>query len=57
MKFGLEDRETLIDLFNSNLALWNHHLTEYRDQFLRDSLPEKLVEKFHGKFNKDNIKR
>ena len=57
MKFGLEDRETLIDLFNSNPALWNHHLTEYRDRNLRDSLLEELVERFYGKFNKDDIKR
>ena len=57
VKFGLEDRETLIDLFNSNLALWNHHLTEYRDRNLRDSLLEELVERFYGKFNKEDIKR
>ena len=57
MKFDLEERETLINFFNSNPALWNHHLTKYRDWNLRDSLLEKLVEKFRGKFNKDDIKR
>ena len=57
VKFDIKDGKTLIDFFNSNSVLWNHHLTEYRDQSLRDSLLEKLVEKFHGKFNKDNIKR
>ena len=57
VKFDLKDRETLIDFFNSNPALWNHDLTEYRDQSLRDSLLEKLVERFHGKFTKEDIKR
>ena len=56
MKFDLEERET-IDFFNSNPSLWNHHLTEYRDRNLRDSLMEKLAEKFHGQFNKEDIKR
>ena len=30
MTFDLEERETLIDFFNSNAALWNYHFTEYR---------------------------
>ena len=38
-------------------ALCNQHLTEYRDRNLRDSLLEELVEKLHGKFNKEDIKR
>ena len=41
VKFDLEDRETF-DFFDSNPALWNHHLMEYRDWNLRNSL---LVEK------------
>ena len=57
VKLDLEERETLIDFFNSNPALWNHHLPEYRDRNLRESLLEKLVEKFHVKFNKEDIKR
>ena len=57
MKLDLEERETLTDFFNSNPALWNHHLSEYRDRNLRDSLLAKLVEKFHVKFNKEDIKR
>ena len=57
MKYDLEEREILIGFFNSHRAVWNHHLTEYRDWNLRDSLLEKLVEKFHGKFNKENKKR
>ena len=56
MKFDLEEKEK-IDFFNLNSALWNHHLTEYRDRNLRDSLLEKLVEKFHGEFKKEDIKR
>ena len=55
VKFDLEEKEK-IDFFNSNSALQNHHLTEYRDQNLRDSFLEKLVEKFHGKFKKEDIK-
>ena len=46
-----------IDFFNLRPALWNQHLTEYRDRNLRDSLLEELVEKLHGKFNKEDIKR
>lgn len=52
----LEEKETLIDFFNANPALWNHHLNEYRDRNLRDSLLEKLTEKFEGKFTKDDLK-
>jgi len=55
--FELEEKETLIDFFNTNPALWNHHLNEYRDRNLRDSLLEKLTEKFEGKFTKDDLKR
>ena len=55
-KFDLEGRETLTNVFNSNPGPWNHHLTEYRDRNLTGSLLEKLVEKFHGKFNKEDIK-
>jgi len=55
--FELEEKETLIDFFNTNSALWNHHLNEYRDRNLRDSLLEKLTEKFEGKFTKDDLKR
>ena len=55
--FELEEKEMLIDFFNSYPALWNHHLTEYRDRNLRDSLFEKLVEQFDGKFCKEDIKR
>ena len=32
VEFNLEERETLIDFFNSNPALWNPYLTEYRDR-------------------------
>ena len=35
VKFDLEERQILIDFFNSNPALWNHHLTEYRDRKLK----------------------
>lgn len=55
--FDMEERETLIDFFNSNPSLWNHHLTDYRDRNLRDSLYEKLVDLFTGKFSKEDIKR
>lgn len=55
--FELEEKETLIDFFSANPALWNHHLNEYRDRNLRDSLFEKLVEQFEGKFTKDDLKR
>ena len=55
--FDLEEKEILIDFFNSDAALWNHHLTEYRDRSLRDSLMEKLVNQFDGKFTKEDVKR
>lgn len=55
--FELEEKETLIDFFSANPALWNQHLNEYRDRNLRDSLFEKLVEQFEGKFTKDDLKR
>ena len=55
--FDVDERETLIDFFNSNSPLWNHHLTEYRDRNLRDSLYEKLAELFDGKFSKEDLKR
>lgn len=55
--FDMEEKEMLIDFFNSNPSLWNHHLTEYRDRNLRDSLYEKLVQLFDGKFSKEDIKR
>ena len=48
VKFNLEERETLIDFFNSNSASWSE---------IRDSLLEKLVEKFHAKVNKEDTKR
>ena len=57
VKFDLEERETLTDFFNLNPALWNYHLTDDRDRNLRDSLLKKLVEKFHGRFNKEDTKR
>ena len=55
--FDFEEKEMLINFFNSKPALWNHHLTEYRDRNLRDSLLEKLVEQFDEKFSKEDIKR
>ena len=55
--FELEERETLIDFYSSNPPLWNHHLPEYRDRDLRNSLLEKLSEQFQGKFTKDNLKQ
>ena len=55
--FDLEEKEILIDFFNSNPPLWNHHLSEYRDRSLRDSLLEKLVNQFDGKFTKEDVKR
>ena len=55
--FDLEEKEILIDFFNSNPALWNHHLSEYRNRSLRDSLLEKLVNQFDGKFTKEDVKR
>lgn len=47
----------LINFFNLNPPLWNHHLTEYRDRNLLDWLLEKLVDQFEGKFSKEDIKR
>ena len=55
--FDLEEKDILIDFFNSNPALWNHHLSEYRDRSLRDSLLEKQVNQFDGKFTKEDVKR
>ena len=55
--FELEEKETLIDFYSANPALWNPHLNEYRDRNLRDSLLERLVEQFEGKFTKDVLKR
>ena len=55
--FDLAEKETLIDFFSANPALWNHHLSEYRDRNLRDSLFDRLVEQFEGKFMKDDLKR
>ena len=38
LKLDLEEAETLIvNFFNSNSVLWNHHLTEYRDRNLRET--------------------
>ena len=55
--FHLAEKETLIDFFSANPALWNHHLSEYRDRNLRDSLFDRIAEKFEGKFTKDDLKR
>ncbi len=57
VNFELEEKEMLINFFNSNPSLWKHHFTEYRDRNLRDALYEKLVELFDGKFLKEDIKR
>ena len=56
MAFDLEEIEALIDFFSSNPAMWNHHITEYRDCNLRDSSLEKLVDQFTGKFTKEDIR-
>ena len=53
--FDVEERETLIDFYSSHPALWNHHLAEYRDRNLRDSLFVKLLELFDNKFRREDI--
>ena len=56
VKFDTEEKEMLISFFSSNSPLWNHHLEDYRDRDLRESLLGKLVEQFEGKFSKDDLK-
>ena len=47
----------MIDFFKSHPSLWNHNTTDYLDENLRDSLLEKLVDKFDNKFKKEDIKQ
>ena len=54
MAFELNKKETRIDFFRSNPALWNHLLAEYWDQNLRGLQYEKLAEQFDGKFTNRN---
>ena len=56
-QFNVDGRELLIDFFKSDLSLWNHNTTDYRDRNLRDSLLEKLVDEFDNKFKKEDIKQ
>ena len=54
--FTNEERETLITFYQTNLALWNHGMIEYRDPNIQRGLIQKLCEEFNKKFTKDDIK-
>ena len=54
--FTSEKRETLITFYQTNPALWNHGMIEYRDRKIRRVLIQKLCEKFLEKFTEDDKK-
>ena len=54
--FISEERETLITFYQTNPALWNHGMIEYRDRKIRRVLIQKLCEKFLEKFTEDDKK-
>ena len=47
-KFGVEEREMLIDFYTWQPSLWNHNSTDYRDRNLRESLLDKLADEFEN---------
>ena len=54
--FTNEECETLITFYQTNPALWNHGMIEYRDPNIQRGLIQKLCEEFNKKFTKDDIK-
>ena len=44
--FTSEERETLITFYQTNPALWNHGMTEYRGRKIRRALIRKLYQEF-----------
>ena len=56
LAFANEERQTIITFYQTNPALQNHGMIEYRDQNIRRALIQKLFEDFDEKF-KDDIKK
>jgi hypothetical protein len=47
----------LIEFYRENIALWNHHLVDYRDRNFREVLLDKLANELEGKFTIADIKQ
>ena len=52
-----EEHETFITFYQTNPALWNHGMIEYRDRNIRRALIQKLCEEIDEKFTEDDIKK
>ena len=55
--FTSEEHEALTTFYQTNPALWNHGMTEYRDRNIRRALIQKLCEEFDGKFTENGLKK
>ena len=49
------EKHLLINFYNTNPSLWNHHLKDYHDRARRQVLLQQLAEQLAGKYTKKEI--
>ena len=49
------EKHSLINFYNTNPSLWNHHLKDYHDRARRQVLLQQLAEQLAGKYTKKEI--